>query len=280
MSNLHFSYIPKKENIQYMHVCRQRDFRRNSIHMHDHHELVLVTSPSVIKIVNNGKAFTLTGPCILINCAGSFHEVVEVSMADYESHVVFFHPRVLDGLPEEMLFREYLFCSNLSALPLSNPQMQELVALTTFLSAKPYTQQKPLLLALFAAVAQLLKENTPIHASSDLGYIFDAIDLLRTDQQITLGQLAAQFHVCQTKLKADFKQLTGLPVMTYRNQIRLESARLLLESADLPQSQIAYQCGFTDESYFIRAFRKKYGITPAVYRRQQRNGTSQNFLSK
>ena len=235
--------------------------------MHDHHELVLVTSASVIKQVNNGNTLEISGPCILVNRAGSFHEVVQVSRADYHSHVLFFHPQVLDGLPEEMLFRGQLLSSDLTAMSVTSGQMQELLSLATMLRDRPYSQQRPLLLAVFALLGQFFQEGSPYHFTADRNYIFDVIDLLRSNQHVTLSQLASRFHVCQTKLKADFKHVTGLPVMAYRNQLRLEKARFLLESADLPQSQVAYQCGFADESYFIRAFRKKYHVTPAVYRK-------------
>ena len=270
MNSRSLIYSPKQQPIQYLQVTRKQNFKRNSIHMHDHHELVLVSSRSVIELVNNGNAFSLQGPCVFINRAGSFHEVVQVSQADYESHVAFFHPHVLLGLPEDMLFHKQLFASDLTALSVTGEQMQTLRSLITLMADRPHAQQKPLLLAILAAMAELCQKGAPIHAKSGNEYIFDIIALFRTEGSFTIEQLAEQFHVCPTKLKADFKRLTGRPIMTYRNQIRLEKARLLLKSSDLRQSQIAFQCGFSDESYFIRAFHKEYGITPAVYRRQRR----------
>lgn len=261
-------YSPQKQGIVYTDVSRSRDFYRDSIHMHDHHELVLVSTGSVIELVNNGNTFTLTGPCIFINRAGSFHEVISVSRENYESHVAFFHPQVLADIPTDMLYHKQLLAYDLTALMLEQAQLQPLYALITLLRDRPFAQQKPLLLAILASLAQLFEDNTPIRANSDTEYIFDVIALLRQDGTDTIEQLAKKFNVCQTKLKADFKRLTGRPIMTYRNQMRLEQARLLLESTSLRQSHIAFQCGFSDESYFIRAFHKEYGITPAAYRRQ------------
>ena len=45
-------------------------------------------------------------------------------------------------------------------------------------------------------------------------------------------------------------------------QMRLQSARRLLARTNLPLLQIAIDCGFTDESHLIRAFRKDIGTTP------------------
>ena len=83
----------------------------------------------------------------------------------------------------------------------------------------------------------------------------------------TLEDLCQAFHISPTKLKTDFKRFTGMPVMAYRNRIRLEKARVMLTTTPMPQAQVAYACGFADESYFIRAFKKHYGITPAVCRK-------------
>ena len=47
-----------------------------------------------------------------------------------------------------------------------------------------------------------------------------------------------------------------------------ESARYLKDPAHGPRSvmEIAFDCGFTDASYFGRCFRKRFGMTPREYR--------------
>lgn len=271
MEFLRYTYSPKVQSIVCTQVHRQEGFSRSSVHMHDHHELVLVTSQAVCRIINNGNPVEVAAPCVILNRAGSFHEVVEVCCGDYDSQVVFFHPQVLSRLPEEMLFEKQLFSADLTAVSLTQDQLKRLEPLFSMLCHRPYTQQLPLLLTVFAAMAQLLQEGTALVRSTAAdNYIFDVIELLQNQQQaVTLSQLARQFHVCQTKLKADFKRITGLPVMTYKNHLRLEKAKILLDSTDETQARIAYTCGFSDESYFIRTFRKQFGMTPAAYRKRK-----------
>ena len=48
---------------------------------------------------------------------------------------------------------------------------------------------------------------------------------------------------------------------------RIAFAKMLLEITDHPISDIAQKCGFDNEVYFMRLFRRRVGITPTAYRR-------------
>jgi AraC-like DNA-binding protein len=51
----------------------------------------------------------------------------------------------------------------------------------------------------------------------------------------------------------------------------LEIAKEKLRNTAESNVDIALSCGFNSETYFIRAFKKLYGITPFVYRKQQKS---------
>ncbi|MFX8016085.1 helix-turn-helix transcriptional regulator, partial [Acinetobacter baumannii] len=53
-------------------------------------------------------------------------------------------------------------------------------------------------------------------------------------------------------------------------KLRIDKARELLESTDLPIIEIAAQVGYDDPSYLARLFRREVGVTPAAYRRERR----------
>ncbi len=59
-----------------------------------------------------------------------------------------------------------------------------------------------------------------------------------------------------------FKEYMGISPVEYRNEIRLKNARFMLESEEYNVSETAEKCGFTNLSFFIRLFKKKYGHTP------------------
>jgi transcriptional regulator GlxA family with amidase domain len=63
-----------------------------------------------------------------------------------------------------------------------------------------------------------------------------------------------------------FTKATGLSPLDYVHALRLEEAKHLLETTDLPVEAIANDVGYEDTSFFGRLFRRKAGITPLQYR--------------
>jgi len=50
--------------------------------------------------------------------------------------------------------------------------------------------------------------------------------------------------------------------------VRLEEAKHMLETGELPVDAIANEVGYGDASFFSRLFRRKVGLTPTQYRRR------------
>jgi AraC-like DNA-binding protein len=67
------------------------------------------------------------------------------------------------------------------------------------------------------------------------------------------------------QLYRKLKNLTSLAGNEFIRSIRLQQAKILLESAQLNISEVAYQVGFNDPAYFTRAFKKQYGRTPKSF---------------
>lgn len=63
-----------------------------------------------------------------------------------------------------------------------------------------------------------------------------------------------------------FKERTGQHFNAYLNRLRMENAETLLQKYDLSIEQLAALCGFSSAGYFIKAFKKFYGITPGEFR--------------
>ncbi len=63
-----------------------------------------------------------------------------------------------------------------------------------------------------------------------------------------------------------FKELTGEGFVKYLTEVRLREANKLLEFSDLKINDIAFRIGYNNPNYFLRVYKKKYGITPSEYR--------------
>ena len=63
-----------------------------------------------------------------------------------------------------------------------------------------------------------------------------------------------------------FKNMTGKTPIEYLNEYRIEKASHMLKYTDMQVTDIAYSCGFSDLSYFIKTFKNIKGITPGKFR--------------
>lgn len=66
--------------------------------------------------------------------------------------------------------------------------------------------------------------------------------------------------------KRDLQEIFGMPPGRWLRERRLERARALLGSGSLQVSEVAFQCGFDNLSHFSRAFKERFGISPAMMR--------------
>ena len=79
--------------------------------------------------------------------------------------------------------------------------------------------------------------------------------------------LAAECCVSRSRFVHLFKEITGKSVTDFTTSIRIERAKELLVSTDLPVREIAEIVGYDDQNYFSRRFLKAVGISPREYRK-------------
>lgn len=87
-------------------------------------------------------------------------------------------------------------------------------------------------------------------------------------EDISIGDLCAAFHVSRTHLYALLEEHTTGGIAEYIRKKRLSEARRLLKYTETPITDIAARVGFADYNYFLRVFKKHYGISPKGLRRE------------
>jgi AraC-like DNA-binding protein len=85
-------------------------------------------------------------------------------------------------------------------------------------------------------------------------------------EEITLQQVASISGLQLHSFCRFFKALTHRTFSDFLNEVRIGFAKKLLQQSDLPITQIALECGYTNISYFNRSFKKINNITPKEYR--------------
>jgi transcriptional regulator GlxA family with amidase domain len=82
-----------------------------------------------------------------------------------------------------------------------------------------------------------------------------------------VARVVGHAQIPQRTLKRRFKQATGLALIDYVQNLRIEEAKRLLESSDQPVDEIGFAIGYEDLSFFRSLFKRRTGVAPARYRR-------------
>ncbi len=85
---------------------------------------------------------------------------------------------------------------------------------------------------------------------------------------VTLEDMAAVAGLSCKYFCKFFKDLTGTTPVNYLMTYRIERAARKLLSTDKTVTQIGYDCGFNDVSYFIKTFKAFKGVSPKDYRKR------------
>jgi signal transduction histidine kinase/DNA-binding response OmpR family regulator len=78
-------------------------------------------------------------------------------------------------------------------------------------------------------------------------------------------KMTSELGISRTNLHRKLKSITGMSTSEFIQDFRLRRAALLIEKRADSISQIAYQVGFNDQSYFTKCFKKKFGKTPSEF---------------
>jgi|SRR5215216_5192433 len=87
-----------------------------------------------------------------------------------------------------------------------------------------------------------------------------------SSRKIRLHELSRLVNLSPWRLSHLFKQETGMSVLRFVHNVRLEQAKLLLEKTFLSIKEIRTRIGFHDESHFIKAFARAHHTAPSNYR--------------
>lgn len=96
----------------------------------------------------------------------------------------------------------------------------------------------------------------------------DYISAHWSEPSLSRERVAEYFQRHPNHLSRFFHQHTKQNFRSYLNEIRLKRSLQFLRDLRYNVTDIANLCGFTDLQYFIRCFRKRFGMTPGEYRKR------------
>jgi AraC family transcriptional regulator len=87
------------------------------------------------------------------------------------------------------------------------------------------------------------------------------------ESPLTLEDLAKVVEISPNHFASLFRQTVGMTPHRFVVQQRVDHARRLLKTSNLSLMEIAFRCGFQDQSQFTTTFRRYTGTTPGRYKR-------------
>ncbi|WP_299410321.1 AraC family transcriptional regulator [uncultured Roseobacter sp.] len=91
----------------------------------------------------------------------------------------------------------------------------------------------------------------------------------RYGEALTIAELAAVACLSPGHFSRTFKATMGDPVWTYVQCRRCERAKEMLLTTGLPIAEIAYRCGFANQSHLTTVFKTQYAASPGVVRQSK-----------
>jgi len=254
---------------------------------HDYFEVVFVVDREVDCQMGSRRLVAKEGELIVVGTS-VYHRMARIGRSRPRIATLFFMPELIcatdkDGEEAEFLMPFYLQDANFPhVIPADTgipAQVYELIkrihetqpATTSRARLSVRTYVKMICIELVNHFASYFdRQDSAIRSSRATQRLRPLFELLERhfDRPITVQDAAASLSLSKPHFMRFFKQVTGQSFISYLNHFRVSKAQAMLVSTPKSISEVSYEVGFCDQSYFGAVFRRIVKITPLAYRRQ------------
>lgn len=257
------------------------DFMQVPLHWHDEIEFIYIKKGCGVISVDF-TSYEVHAEDIALILPGQLHAISALPDQVMEYENIIFRPELLEASGSDASFHSFLH-------PLFSMQLACPVILTkkdssyatvrscldkndnicmSFPAGYPLAIKGNLFSLFFALYTSYADQKRTPSAGKNIDKLKSVIKYVELNyaSPMTIAQMADLAGFSESHFMKFFKNTMGVPFTSYLNSYRLTMAgRLLLQSDDTILS-IAEEVGFENLSYFNRAFKKQYGMTPSAYR--------------
>lgn len=252
------------------------------LHWHNEFEIILVTYGSGL-IFLQGKKITVKKDDIILIPPGEIHSIQQNGKEFMAYYNIIFSLSLLDENPESFCSRFY-FSKFTDGSRLKNYHLekdsQENAAIFPLVNElasfweKDFSDSALLIKArIFEIMHRISKNVEPISQNSSSANKIKRLKKILSfiqenfEHRISIEEAASICSLSESRFMQMFHQETGMSFIQYLNDFRLESCAAQLKRTSKSVTEIAFENGFDNISYFIRQFKKKYSCTPLSFRR-------------
>lgn len=260
------------------HERKEREHAPNGEHRHDVYHLVLFTE-GVNAFALNGREVPTRPGLLALTGPGDAHSFAPLRPGRTAYSELTFALKCGEKslrLPFGEMLREYAggeLPETPAALPLSAAARGKMDALLgaiidnlSRLPAGAWFRAYAAVADVLGVVAESLVAGVPARKEDDR---LEAARLeieRRYRERLTLAELARKANLSPSHFVRRFKRAYGAAPIAYQLQLRVNAARTLLASTNLLCKEVALRCGFEDQYYFAKQFRRLAGVTAGEFR--------------
>lgn len=127
-----------------------------------------------------------------------------------------------------------------------------------------------------------IKLSEKLHSADEIrsSNYYDKMSMVRSQiysmpqYDWNIYDLAHRLTMSKSHFEHTYKKIFGVSPMNEVINSRLEHAKFMLETTDIPINQIAEMCGYKSDIHFMRQFKSRLGVTPSAYRTQKKTTDS------
>jgi AraC family L-rhamnose operon regulatory protein RhaS len=268
-----------------LRILEHKEYARDHIlHDHDFTELVIVERGKAIHFLSNFRQTIASGDVLVIP-KGIKHGYTHSE--DFKIINIIFDLSLLDP-PLGMFKQSPGFQALFNSKPLRSksfltlePEQIDYARQLTFrmiceLREKEIGYQNVCVLILADLVIFLSRLSSKNKLSMHINKLAKVISYMEENytRHISLTQLSNIAKLSPRNFQRIFKDNFGISPYGQLIKFRLQHAGNLLRNTDLSISEVAYNCGFADNAYFARQFKKFFSLSPSKYRKEAKKGTN------
>lgn len=113
-----------------------------------------------------------------------------------------------------------------------------------------------------------MEPRTLVHSEKDKVFmtkLLSIIDAQMTNPEMDIDYLCREIGMSRTKLYQKIKSISGQSIGEFVRSARLRKAIEIMKTEDVLMTEVMYRVGIQTQSYFTKAFKKEYGVTPTGY---------------
>lgn len=258
------------------------DFAAVPPHWHDEMELIYIKKGKGIVHVDF-RIYNVCGPSMVLILPGQLHSIEQYEHESMEYENIIFHPGMLIPKSIDSCSLEYI-------KPLLRGQI---TVPTVFTPVYPYYEDVIAPIDACDEISKTKPQGYELFIKSMLFQFFfvlnnrcrnltqppknrKTLDKMKViikyvenhyAEKITIAEIADVVGFSESHFMRYFKDIMNTSFIEYLKDYRLAMAARLLQASEDSILEVSQEVGFENLSYFNRAFKKKYGVTPSQYRK-------------